>query len=46
LLLQRYNILVKDCGTKSAFSGKQYIRIAIRNRADNAFFVEAFKDLA
>ena len=46
LLLQRYNILVKDCGTKSAFSGKQYIRIAIRNRADNAFFVEALKDLA
>jgi histidinol-phosphate/aromatic aminotransferase/cobyric acid decarboxylase-like protein len=46
LLLQRYNILVKDCGTKSAFAGKQYIRIAIRNRADNAFFVEALKDLA
>ena len=46
LLLQHYNILVKDCGTKSAFAGKQYIRIAIRNRADNAFFVEALKDLA
>ena len=46
LLLQRYNILVKDCGTKLAFAGKQYIRIAIRNRADNAFFVEALKDLA
>ena len=46
LLLRRYNILVKDCGTKSAFAGKQYIRIAIRNRADNAFFVEALKDLA
>ena len=46
LLLLRYNILVKDCGTKSAFAGKQYIRIAIRNRADNAFFVEALKDLA
>ena len=46
LLLLRYNILVKDCGTKSAFAGKQYIRIAIRNRADNAFFVEALKNLA
>ena len=45
LLLLRYNILVKDCGTKSAFVGKQYIRIAIRNRADNAFFVEALKEL-
>ena len=46
LLLQRYNILIKDCGTKSAFSGKQYIRIAIRDRADNAYFVEALKALA
>ena len=45
LLLQRYNILIKDCGGKSAFSGKQYIRIAIRNRQDNAYFVEALKQL-
>jgi histidinol-phosphate/aromatic aminotransferase/cobyric acid decarboxylase-like protein/GTP:adenosylcobinamide-phosphate guanylyltransferase len=46
LLLQRYNILIKDCGTKSAFAGKQYIRIAIRDRADNAYFVDALKALA
>ena len=46
LLLQRYNILIKDCGTKSAFAGKQYIRIAIRDRVDNAYFVEALKELA
>ena len=45
LLLKRYNILIKDCGTKSAFAGKQYIRIAIRDRADNAYFVEALKEL-
>ena len=46
LLLQRYNILIKDCGTKSAFTDKQYIRIAIRDRADNSYFVEALKELA
>lgn len=46
LLLSRYNILIKDCGTKSAFSGKNYVRIAIRNRADNACFVKALKELA
>ena len=46
LLLKQYNILIKDCGTKSAFAGKQYIRIAIRDRADNAYFVEALKALA
>ena len=46
LLLKRCNILIKDCGTKSAFDGKQYIRIAIRDRSDNAYFVEALKALA
>ena len=46
ILLQRYNILIKDCGTKSAFSGKQYIRIAIRDRADNSYFIKCLKELA
>ncbi len=46
LLLKQYNILIKDCGTKSAFAGKQYIRIAIRDRADNAYFVKALKELS
>ena len=46
LLLKRYNILIKDCGTKSAFAGKQYVRIAVRDRADNAAFVQALKELA
>ena len=46
LLLKQYNILVKDCGTKSAFVDKEYIRIAIRDRVDNAFFVKALKELA
>lgn len=46
LLLKRYNILIKDCSTKSAFLGKQYIRIAIRDRVDNIFFVESLKELA
>lgn len=45
LLLKRYNVLVKDCGTKSAFYGKNYIRIAIRNRADNAYLVNVLKTL-
>lgn len=46
LLLKQYNILVKDCGTKSDFVDKEYIRIAIRDRVDNAFFVKALKELA
>ena len=45
ILLKKYNILIKDCGTKSAFSGKNYIRIAIRDREDNSYFVKALKEL-
>lgn len=45
ILLRRYNILIKDCGTKAAFADKQYIRIAIRDRKDNAYFVDALKEL-
>ena len=45
VLLERFNILIKDCGTKSAFAGKNYIRIAVRDSKDNAALVEALKTL-
>lgn len=45
LLLQRYNILIKDCATKEAFLSKNYIRIAIRDRDDNLYLLKALKDL-
>ncbi len=41
LLLSKNNILVKDCGKKAGFGGKQYIRIAIRDRKDNDTLVDA-----
>lgn len=40
LLLDK-NILIKDCSTKKAFNGKNYIRIAIRNRYDNDVLIES-----
>lgn len=46
LLLDRYDILIKDCSTKSAFpAGSQYVRIAVRDRRDNDRLVEALKTL-
>ena len=45
LLLLKRNILIKDCGTKKAFEGGDYIRIAIRDRKDNAYLVETLKSL-
>ena len=45
LLLRNGNILIKDCGNKSAFAGKNYIRIAIRDRKDNSNLVQKLKEL-
>ena len=44
-LLEKSNILIKDCSTKSAFDGRGYIRIAIRDRHDNHILVETLKEL-
>lgn len=45
ILLIKYGILIKDCSTKSGFTGKNYIRIAVRNKEDNDRLVEALKKL-
>lgn len=44
-LLKDANILIKDCSTKKAFNGKNYIRLAVRNRKDNARLIETLKKL-
>lgn len=35
ILLCENDILVKDCGVKKAFGGRNYIRIAVRGKEDN-----------
>lgn len=45
ILLDQSNILIKDCGGKSAFAGKNYIRIAIRDRNDNKALIDKLKEL-
>ena len=45
ILLEKADILIKDCSTKSAFDGRNYIRIAIRDRKDNSRLVETLKTL-
>lgn len=44
-LLNETNILVKDCSSKQAFQGKNYIRVAIRDKIDNSYFVNCLKML-
>lgn len=45
LLLNRYNILIKDCNSKTALEGKNFIRIAIRNSEDNDLLITALEEL-
>lgn len=44
-LLNEYNILIKDCGTKKAFLKADYIRIAVRSTTDNQRLVNALKKM-
>lgn len=43
--LLKHNILIKDCSRKAAFKGRNYIRIAIRDTADNNQLVQTLKQL-
>ena len=42
-LLEKENILIKNCSAKKGFNGSNYIRLAIRNREDNTKLVDALK---
>lgn len=44
-LLADYDVLIKDCSGKSAFSRGNYIRLAVRDRKDNHKLVEALKNI-
>lgn len=44
-LLDRHNILIKDCSTKKVFDGKNHIRLAVRNSSDNIRLVNALKQI-
>lgn len=41
--LLEHDILIKDCGAKQAFQGRNYVRIAVKGRADNERLMEALK---
>ena len=46
LLLNRYNILIKDCNNKTGLTGKNYIRVAVRDQDDNDRLIEALRSLS
>lgn len=45
ILLSRYNIFIKDLSAKAGFPQGEFIRIAVRNRADNDRLLAAMHDI-
>ena len=45
LLLNEYNILIKDCSLKLGFEGKSFIRIAVRDEYDNSMLIKALSEI-
>lgn len=45
IMLERFNILIKDCGAKSAFGSRNYVRVAVRDKEDNQKLVAILKAL-
>ena len=46
LLLERHNIMVKDCDSKNGLKGRNFIRISVRSQQDNDQLIAALKELS
>jgi len=44
-ILSDYQIYIKDLTGKSGFEGKEYVRIAVRNKADNDSIINALEKI-
>lgn len=42
--LDKKGLIIKDLKTKEGFEGKNFVRISVRNRTDNNFIIDYFKD--
>ena len=45
LLLNDYNLLIKDLSAKKGCDGKSYIRVAVRDEIDNGLLIDALKEI-
>lgn len=45
VLLEKYNILIKDCDSKTGLKGRNYVRIAVRDQKDDDQLVKALTEI-
>lgn len=43
-LIREHKLLIKDLSTKNGFSGRQFIRVAVKNEEDNELLYQALRD--
>ena len=46
ILLEKANILIKDCSGKKGFDGRSFVRIAVRDTQDNNRLLQVLQELA
>ena len=45
ILLNEYDILIKDLSSKIGCDGKSYIRLAVHDEKDNSVLINALKEI-
>ena len=45
ILLNRYNILIKDLSTKTGFEGGNYIRLSVKTDEENNYLLKALNEV-
>lgn len=45
ILLEKYEILIKDCDNKDGLEGKNFVRIAVRDTNDNNRLIQALREV-
>ena len=45
ILLNRYNILIKDLSTKTGFEGGNYIRLSVKTDEENDYLLKALNEV-
>ena len=45
ILLNNYNILIKDCNSKTGLDGRNFLRLAVRTTDDNNALIAALREL-
>ena len=43
-LLNKYKLIIKDLSSKHTFEGKNFIRLAVRNKEDNDYLIDCLKE--